>query len=402
LRARWRFLLSVAGLFLACLSLVLAPERLRQPITYASLGLSALTFLLGVRQLRREREYSLEFGRLDEGLIARLRPPGWKIFRTSNRAAIYSPEINRALPASRVTYQLVSPAFQLPQTVSPYCHIILNRRRLGIISNEGKVGQRTDLDEQLLQSGHPVLFYETDYYNGLFTNDMALQKLVKPKGINARSELLVSGTWFFVEDDGTLARLSHQKASNHIGVSTIAVFDDVDIPLVVQSRRSLQSSGQIAPSGSGSADFERAELSAGGFLAKFIADEMERELREELGLPPSVRCQSVVVGYCRILDRAGKPEYFGITRVFSPMSVMRRTLFERLFIQRHVRLEEVVEVAQSAATDPDRLLCKLSALEGARSSRDDISIITRLNAKFALDFIKHSPAAATMFLQRKT
>src|SRR5262245_10009866 len=111
----------------------------------------------------------------------------------------------------------------------------------------------------------------------------------------------------------SLSRLSLEKASNHIGVSTIAVFDDFEIPLVVQSRRSLQSKSQIAPSGSGSADFDLAKLSKGGLFTALIASEMERELREELGLSSSIKCRSVVVGYCRIIDRAGKPEYFGIT-----------------------------------------------------------------------------------------
>jgi 8-oxo-dGTP pyrophosphatase MutT (NUDIX family) len=77
----------------------------------------------------------------------------------------------------------------------------------------------------------------------------------------------------------------------------------------------------MAPSGSGSADWRDDILSSSAGFTQLVAGEMERELREELGLSHSVRCQSIVVGYCRMLDRAGKPEYFGLTRVFGRLTL---------------------------------------------------------------------------------
>jgi hypothetical protein len=402
-RARWRFLLSVVGFILAGVSFVIFPERLGQALTLISFVISCVSLSAGLLQLKNESKYSLELNPLDDSLISSCRPNGWQILQRSSRAAIYSEAINRLLPALDVTYTFAKSAYRLPEKISPYGQIVLNKRRLGLISNEGKVGQRTDLDHQSIQQRSPIVLYDTDYHNGLLTNDLALLKLMKTKGFSP-AEVVVSGRWFFIEEDRTLSKLSDQRSSNHIGVSTIAIFDDIEIPLVVQSQRSLQSTGQIAPSGSGSADRSRNESARSGIFAEFVAGEMERELREELGLSPSIKCQSLVVGYCRMLDRAGKPEYFGLTRVFSPIGVIRRTLFERLFTQRHVRVEDIVRICNFEATTDhyDRLLQKLSAFYKVCTDRQDISIITELNAQFAVDFVKRDrPRVEALISQRQ-
>jgi hypothetical protein len=66
-------------------------------------------------------------------------------------------------------------------------------------------------------------------------------------------------------------------------------------------------------------------------------------------------------------------------------------------------LEEVVGIAQFASNADyhGRLVRKLSALEEVCSSREDISIITGLNAKFAVDFFKQERQRAEKLINQQ-
>ncbi|HWX85477.1 MAG TPA: hypothetical protein VNZ48_17925 [Xanthobacteraceae bacterium] len=393
LRARWRFLISIISFTFFGYSIVVFPDRLESYLTWISGFITCVSAGSGILQLKRESQYSLEFNPLDIEAVKTLRDSGWQTLARYDRLAVYLEQVNVFLPTTSVQ-AVVSPIeYELPQNVSAYRQVIMNKRRIGLVSNERKMGQETDLDETLLRrSDAGVVIYKTTYHNSLFTNDMALRRLVMPKTLPRRGDVLIDGTQFFVERNGRLSSLSLRKASNHMGVSTIAVFDDVEVPLVVQSARSLQSTGQVAPSGSGSVDWRKDIPNTGLDFIPFIASEIERELREELGLKASIKCNTLVVGYCRMVDRAGKPEYFGLTRVHAPISIVRRTLFERLFVQRHVPLEEIVGTVNSRVTGDlcSILLEKIMWLHAVCSSRRDISIITELNAKFAIDHINRA------------
>ena len=402
LRARWRFLISTISLIFFGYSIVVFPDRLGSYLTWISGFITCISAGSGLLQLKRESQYSLETNPLDIGVVITLRDSGWQTLARHDRLAAYLDQVNVFLPTTGVQ-AVVSPIeYELPQNVSAYRQVIMNKRRIGLVSNERKMGQETDLDENLLRlSEAPVVIYKTTYHNSLFTNDMALRRLVMPRTLPRHGDVLIDGTQFFVERNGTLSSLSLRKASNHMGVSTIAVFDDVEIPLVVQSGRSLQSTGQVAPSGSGSVDWQKDIPHAGIELILFIASEIERELREELGLRDSVKCNTLVVGYCRMVDRAGKlgsilalleymlrsalsEERCSSVYLFSAMSVWRR-LLEPL-----IREPPVIRVAL--------LLKKIMWLHDACSSRPDISIITELNAKFAIDLINRArPSVEALF-----
>jgi hypothetical protein len=66
---------------------------------------------------------------------------------------------------------------------------------------------------------------------------------------------------------------------------------------------------RMAPSGSGSTDW--ADYARKDTYGDMVIKTMERELREECSLSTKIKMQT----HARLLERGGKPDFFGVTRV---------------------------------------------------------------------------------------
>jgi hypothetical protein len=170
--------------------------------------------------------------------------------------------------------------------------------------------------------------YPISFFDGLLTNGAAGRTLTVPslRGCLDFKKL------FPISDDGVnLKNLSEcTELANYIGISTLLISGHHQKCLYIprQSELNQHSAGLRAPSGSGSLDWEdltRDLAPDGGRASTYslratVTKGMERELREELQHLvdfdfKNTDLKTQIIGYYRTYERAGKPEFVGITVV---------------------------------------------------------------------------------------
>jgi hypothetical protein len=195
-----------------------------------------------------------------------------------------------------------------------------------ILSDNRKIGLSGDL---VAAAGDICLdVFPVSFFDNLLTSGAAGKILMIP----SLGECLDFRKLFPVEDGGvTLKELScSYELANYIGVSTLLVSGNHQKYLYIprQSALNHQSSGLLAPSGSGSldwgdlarpVDYDGVTVQTYS-LRSTVVSGMERELREELqnlvdfDLKNS-GLNTQIIGYFRMYERAGKPEFVGISVV---------------------------------------------------------------------------------------
>jgi hypothetical protein len=161
-----------------------------------------------------------------------------------------------------------------------------------------------------------------------------------------------------VDPERHLVPLAESDLANTVGVSTICLTEDGWMVIVVQGAGALSSARLAAPSSSGG--LEPGDLVHGRTFARALAAGMERELLEEHGLlrarPP--RMSTRVLGHGRWIEKGGKPEFFGVTKLHAALGDLdiRVDLAERGYVLGH-RPIRPTEVARMLEGGPLREIC---------------------------------------------
>lgn len=169
-----------------------------------------------------------------------------------------------------------------------------------------------------------IALQKTDYFANIATNDLIFD-MIK----DLEKGTVNCGNMFSVVDYNSntinLYDMHDSYCANIIGISTLAITKDGKIIVLEQGNCDVNSR-RLAPSGSGSADYKK--LKNNDFI-DFLTGEMNREMLEEMQISKenfdmlngkdnliSKYCaKTYVIGYCRLLNRGGKPDYFGITEL---------------------------------------------------------------------------------------
>lgn len=114
-----------------------------------------------------------------------------------------------------------------------------------------------------------------------------------------------------VDSSGNLSRLSESQLANIIGISTLAITQDLQVLIVHQTNGNSASGGLWAPSGSGS--LEDTDVKEGSSVHDVVTAGVVREMIEETGMPGSLVGDTLVTGYARWMRRGAKPEFFART-----------------------------------------------------------------------------------------
>lgn len=202
--------------------------------------------------------------------------------------------------------------------------------------NESKIRLLSDV---LLEDGqlpHRILVQRTDYVANISTNDLAFCKVKHPISLATAQEGhkmadIYDGESFFLGSNRTFLGFGDSLCSNQLGVSLLAFTDDRYMVRVLQQPVSQHSPGMVAPSGSGSFDWEdlsSIEDHPTGFWG--WASSHLRELLEELGLDQrsdhhgdigkafirSLNIRSIPIGFGCYLHRSGNPEIICLTQIY--------------------------------------------------------------------------------------
>lgn len=203
-----------------------------------------------------------------------------------------------------------------------YNNYINTKWKGGQFYNEKKWGISRELN---LDDEDAVYIHKTCYFDSYLTNIIPGKRLLS----NRNGEVIldydeVALPYYMVEEKKILEPLGNKTRANEPGVTTLCITKDGYIYLWRQNPTAQSSGGLIVPSGSGSVDWNDCK--------KFIKEEdgfrkaliygMERELWEEtygnreISKKGFLQCVNTkIIGYFRWLEKAGKPEFVGISKL---------------------------------------------------------------------------------------
>lgn len=140
------------------------------------------------------------------------------------------------------------------------------------------------------------------YYNSYLTNNI-YNKTIKEKGFILESPLNIRNY--------KIQSLFDSIMGDHIGVSTLAISKDGFIIIMRHNNKTNINANKLQPTGSGSVDFK--DIKKGPNFINIIKYAAIRELIEETNIPKSLINETIITGFYRDLNRAGKPEFCCIT-----------------------------------------------------------------------------------------
>lgn len=168
--------------------------------------------------------------------------------------------------------------------------------------------------------GKGVVCHKGGYYDTFLTNIVGNKSIKETDG---DGDIIAEGRrWFpyyIKEGHYYLKPLATSEMNNEIGISTIGITRDNYLIIWRQNRRTLSSVELLAPSGSGSCAWKDYQNGNGDFI-KTISDAMGRELWEESSGKEICKHyknygQTKVLGFFRWVEKSGKPEFVGVTKL---------------------------------------------------------------------------------------
>lgn len=196
------------------------------------------------------------------------------------------------------------------------------RKRVSLLINE----QKLCLGSELREDQPFVDCHRGGYFDSVCTNEACMAELTLNHQEIKDSlpyDALLGRVMYPLELDNeyVLQDLNRAAVNNHIGVSTLALTRDNFIVVWQQTKLNVMDPDKIISTGSGSCDY--ADLVPHS-LRRTLERGMERELVEEClkqtkrNLPSNagpVISRTKVIGFFRWLQRGGKPEFVGISRL---------------------------------------------------------------------------------------
>lgn len=150
------------------------------------------------------------------------------------------------------------------------------------------------------------------YYSGQCTHEIVYKKFYSLRKIGK----IFDGKKLLVDDENVLYPLEYSRCANFLGASTLLITQDNKILIARQDTYSKANPNRYAPTGSGSVEWKKDYTNINTEnLCDVIIHAMDRELREEWNLPGRKRLKinTKLIGYARLIERGGKPDYFGLS-----------------------------------------------------------------------------------------
>jgi hypothetical protein len=126
-----------------------------------------------------------------------------------------------------------------------------------------------------------------------------------------------------------------------LGGSTLLLTGDSRLVYIMQGPKSDENAQRLASSGSGSFDWQNVATKDGEVFVSFVKSEIERELREEVGVGEKARLETRLVGFSRLLYRNGKPDFMAISLTNAPFEELSVRFNERKFVNRYIKYFDV-------------------------------------------------------------
>lgn len=237
----------------------------------------------------------------------------------SDEYYIESEKFNEELQNGRqFQYKDMRCRYRLPESVKKLVPKLMENvfNKPGIAFNGRLLRQASHLGI----SDKTVLVQKVGYFDGQCSHEIVFKQFYSPEQI----DVFFEGKSLLMSEKGLIYNLGHSPCANFLGASTLVITKDKYILLQKQGFFSMANRGRYAPSGSGSVDYKDIKRASKHYRRneknlKFndiLSFAMEREFCEECNYElkemPYVM-KTMLVGYVRLLERGGKPDYFGFS-----------------------------------------------------------------------------------------
>lgn len=238
---------------------------------------------------------------------------------------------------------IVAPFFQYK-----YYNSIKNEQ---FFFNEDKLCMASDISKDR----DYIRCHRSNYFNSFLTNEICTYALQRIED----ATIIYDASNFYPCEYNEKEKLYYLQPidkslmNNHIGVSNLALTKDNYLIIRKQNEKSQQNRNKYMPTGSGSCDW--SDMRGSSFIDTIVYA-MKRELWEENGskrISPTAEDigQTKVLGFFRWLQRGGKPEFVGITKLKCTLDEMEVNTDEFIDISNKgnmdtFKLDDIDEIPQ--------------------------------------------------------
>lgn len=255
---------------------------------------------------------------------------------------------------NKITFSLRKRGYELPEDVKPLVPAVMEKAFSGnrLIYNSSLLRQASHIDVD--ERNKKVILQSAKYFAGQCSHEIVYKEFVQPDDISVSFK----GSSLLCDKDKTLYDLDYSTCANFLGASTLVFTNDGRIIIGKQAVHSAANKDRFAPSGSGSvdlADIKRARKYYGGDVSfnDVLKFTMTREFCEECGYSlenTKDKMKTYLIGYVRLIERGGKPDYFGFSTLNESSDVLQqhideseKGLVDRMVTLRCNKLSEVVD-----------------------------------------------------------
>ena len=310
-------------------------------------------------------------------------------------SVVFSPELNSAL----LTSSQFNPVLQLCEhsvrfenilsslrherhAVSDHIRRLTAEQRFTMqpFVDENKVG----LASTLTRNSDTISIYKTSYYLSACTAELSRHRLIAQEAGNRRPITQARDRAPFNFNGATPHLLPFEQTSPavslHIGVTMLAVSSDGILRVPYQLGHNRVDKESRTPFVAGSADWK--DTKGKGRLKDLIVHSALRELREEWCLPCFLKheeiCRAVsIVGYFRLPNRAGKPEFAVFAKLALTDSELRANTSEHTKYREretHRKLDSASEFSRVHSLDRLKNIVH-NILNARRANKDSASLL---------------------------
>lgn len=294
-------------------------------ITLGSIGLAIYTFIVeSLERVKKQNEHLdvTPYG-YEENILSNIIldehhcDSGYDIYEHNGEYYVMSFSINKLLYETAFNISLkMTGSFSLASEVESIVPFAVKKAfdRKSFLFNGKLIRMIDDFTQSGLSNQSCIRIQKTSYFQGLFTNEVVYNRI---KNMSTIHDEIFEGYKLSYKHDNEgkykLLSLKDSYCANYLGGSTLAITKDKYIIITKNPPGADVNSSKMVPSGSGSTD--KKDYIIGDTYGSLVTRTMERELREECNLDNNIRMKSIVIGYARLLNRGGKPDFFGLTYV---------------------------------------------------------------------------------------
>lgn len=284
----------------------------------------------------------------------------------NNQYFVYSDLVNSLLNQYKNKVVFLNDKFELDEELRKLAPFAL--QQFSTIKNSKLFKARmrlcTDLTPGKLIHREKITVQESDYFSGLCSNELALKEIYSKDF----DEPIFNGL-SLVRGRDLVTNFEDSRCANLVGINTLLLTSDGKLICEHQDSEYADNYQQLVPSISESLEYPQvSENNLTEFtLQDIVASSINEALEKKYGFNES-EISTFLVGYARLLNRGGKPEFFAI-------SITTREFDE---ICHNQYMDMNVISLSLVKWDP----CELSGMANYISTMPNVSIQLYLNCAF--------------------